>query len=87
MIYLELRKLIEAQSELLANIEKRLQKIQIHMRWATISSWLRILLILVPLVLGYIYLSPYINDLVAQYQEIMQIQRNTSEQINKYLPR
>lgn len=81
MIDPELQKMLERQSERLGNMEMQLKKIQRHLLWENIGSWLRIALILVPLIVGYIYLSPLLQKTLTQYQQLLN-PSNTSQQFN-----
>jgi hypothetical protein len=56
-------KLSEENNKILLNLLRRA-------RWATAWGFIKILLIIVPLVLGYIFLLPYFDTLTDSYKEI-----------------
>lgn len=47
------------------------KKIQTYMRWMTIMNTLRLVLIVIPIVLGLIYLPPLLGDAWQQYQSFV----------------
>ena len=57
----EIKQLIKQNQESLQTLEKRVKKIQSKMMWQTVGSYLRIILIVGPIVLGVIYLTPFVQ--------------------------
>ncbi|MDB5266455.1 MAG: hypothetical protein JWN89_270 [Parcubacteria group bacterium] len=55
---------------------KILQKLQGHMRWQAFWSVIKILLVVVPLILGYVFLQPYLGSALNNYQEIQGMLQN-----------
>ncbi|MES2214283.1 MAG: hypothetical protein V4465_02785 [Patescibacteria group bacterium] len=55
---------------------KMLKKLQGHMRWQAFWSVIKILLVVVPLILGYVFLQPYLGSALNNYQEIQGMIQN-----------
>lgn len=86
MIDQELRELLEENKRVLLSLEKRLRKIEGHFIWGTVWTIAKIILIVAPLVAGYIYFSPIINQYVKSFQPILEFYGNpkTQEQLNAF---
>lgn len=67
----ELRELVEKNLKWSQIIYEQNRKINNKLLWSAISDWLRILLIVVPLVLGIIYLEPLLKGVLAQYAGLL----------------
>lgn len=55
----------------LAIISADIKKIKRYMRWQKIYSLFVVLLIVVPIFLGFIYLPPYVRELIDTYKSIL----------------
>ena len=66
----EIKKILEQQSQDLTDIKTSLAKIQRHFVWSRVWSIVRILLIVVPLVIGYIMVLPLLQQALSQYQDL-----------------
>ena len=51
-------------------ILKRLQRAQ---RWALFWGFIKFAIIVIPLILGYLYFEPYLNQAIANYQSVREI--------------
>ena len=69
----ELKQMIQQNQETLLDLEKRVQKIQNKMMWNTIGSVLKIILIIAPLILGAIYLSPILKEYTAAFGPLLDV--------------
>ena len=69
----EIKKLLEKNLKLTEEIHKMTKGIKSFVLWQRIFGVLKILIIVVPIVLGIIYLPPLIQSLTEQYQEILNI--------------
>ncbi len=49
------------------------KKIQRNMMWMSVAGFIRLFLILVPLIIGIIYLPPLLSGVWAQYQSVLGI--------------
>ena len=72
-----LKKNIELSEEIL-NISKKVNNFVI---WQKILSVLKILIIIVPLILGYYYLLPYFKELQSMYTDLLGLQ-DTAQEVN-----
>lgn len=48
-----------------------LRKIVRHQQWATFATWLKVLIIIVPLIAAYFYLPPLIKQVMNNYSSAM----------------
>ncbi|MEA3464067.1 MAG: hypothetical protein U9R14_03270 [Patescibacteria group bacterium] len=67
----QVKKLIEENLKLTGEIYKMTKSIKSFILWQRIFGALKILIIVVPIVIGIIYLPPLIKDLINQYQSIL----------------
>jgi hypothetical protein len=86
----EIKKIIEKNLEVSEEILKTVKYIRSHIFWSRVYGTIKFLLIVVPLVLGLIYLPPLIKDLFGSYQSALtgDIQKNpqTPEEVLNKLP-
>ena len=68
----EIVKLLRTNLERSEEILKIAQGIKSYIRWQNIWGILRLLLIAIPIVLGFIYLPPLFKDLFESYRSILQ---------------
>jgi len=52
-------------------ISAELKKIKKYIRWQKIYSFLTVLLIVVPIVLGFIYLPPFLRQFLGLYKSLL----------------
>jgi hypothetical protein len=62
----ELKKISEENNHIL-------QKIQKSLRWWRIWGFVKVLIIVIPLIVGYIYLIPYMEAFKDSFKEIMNL--------------
>lgn len=67
----DLRKLLELNLQKNEEILKISREIKKYIKWQQIWSTLRFLLIVVPIVLGFIYLPPIVRDLFDNYRGLL----------------
>ena len=67
----EIKKLLEKNLKLTGEIYKMAKSIKSFILWQRIFSALKILIIVVPIIIGIIYLPPLLKDLINQYQSIL----------------
>jgi predicted MFS family arabinose efflux permease len=67
------RVLLEQSLKLSRENNQILLKLQSRARWATFWGMLKIAIIVVPLVAGYFYLQPYIEQILGIYSEARNI--------------
>ena len=58
-------------SDALAIISADIKKIKRYIRWQKIYSLFVVLLVVVPTILGFIYLPPYVRELLDTYKSIL----------------
>lgn len=66
----EERTLLERTLELSEDNHKILKKIERRFRWAFIWGVIKVAIIIVPLVLGYLFIRPHLEEAAGQFQEI-----------------
>lgn len=76
----ELKELIEKNIKWSQVIYNQNRKINRRLTWMTIGSYLRLALIIVPLILGIIYLPPLIMEFLENYGSTFGIDANTFSQ-------
>ena len=81
------------QEELLWKIYESTEKTRKYLLWARVLSFLKLIIIVVPIVLAIIYLPAYINKIAEPYRELLQTTQsgqdslknlNLQELINQY---
>ena len=76
-----LEELLKKNIELSEEILKISKKVNNFVVWQKIFSLLKILIIFVPLILGYYYLLPYFKELQGVYSELLGLQ-DTAQNVN-----
>lgn len=66
------KEIARQNQELLNSLDKRLHKIEKHFRTEMILNWIKWLIIVVPIVFGVIYISPYVKSYVRMLQPALQ---------------
>jgi len=69
----EIKNLLEKNFELTKEIHEMTKKMSRYLFWQQIFSVLKLLIIIVPIVVGIIYLPPLLKNLMSQYQELLGI--------------
>lgn len=69
---IDLKEIVRQNQEMLTSVDKRLHKIEKHFRTEMILNWLKWLIIVVPIVFGVIYISPYVKGYVRMLQPALQ---------------
>ena len=67
----KLEGLLQANLESSAEVLKAVNSIKRYIRWQQVWSTLRFLLIVIPVVLGFIYLPPLIRDALQTYKGLL----------------
>jgi len=67
----DIREVLKKNQEDLAYLTAKVDKIHKILRWNQIASWLKILLIVIPLIFGFIYLMPLLGQTVGMYNELL----------------
>ena len=78
--------MLKKQQELLEIIVKQNTKIKRHLFLMALGGYLRLALIIIPLILGFIFLPPLLNSVMKQYQDLLGVaeqQRNSSSGLPK----
>lgn len=69
----EERALLERTAKLGDENNRILKKMERRARWAFLWWFIKVLIIVVPLVIGYFYLEPYINQALDSYKAVSNI--------------
>ncbi|MFH1426956.1 MAG: hypothetical protein ABIG60_00265 [Patescibacteria group bacterium] len=72
----EIKKLLESNLKLTEEIHEMTKYIKKYVFLSKIFGVLKLLLIIVPLIIGIIYLPPLLQDVLKQYQDILGISPN-----------
>ncbi|MFA4834246.1 MAG: hypothetical protein WC619_05415 [Patescibacteria group bacterium] len=67
----EIKKLLEENLKLTGEIHKMVKSIKSYMFWQNVWSFLKILIIVVPIVIGIIYLPPLLKGVFQQYKSLL----------------
>lgn len=86
-----LEALLEENLALSKNIYKSAEKTRHYILWGQILGWVKVLILVIPIIIGYIYLQPYIKDVFSTYQGLFggggseSTQQNTNSGIDPAL--
>lgn len=72
----ELKKLIKRNLDLTQEIRDMVKSIKGYVIWQRVFGFLKLLIILIPIILGIIYLPPIIEEALGQYGEILGFSAN-----------
>ncbi|MEA3398563.1 MAG: hypothetical protein U9R06_02335 [Patescibacteria group bacterium] len=67
----DIKKIIEENLKLTKEIHEMTKKIKSFVLWQQIFNVIKILIIIIPIVLGIIYLPPLLKEIVGNYQELL----------------
>ena len=68
----ELKQIIKQNQQLLQGLNKKVKKIEKKLHWQAVGSFLKIVLILAPIIFGVIYLSPYVKQYVGYFKPLLE---------------
>jgi len=74
----EIKNIVAKNRQDIKLLKQDLRRVTSFMRWSQIFGVLKILLIVIPLILGIIYLQPYFKQIVEGYQQLL----NTFQSLN-----
>ena len=69
----EERNILERSLRLGEENNRILKRLQRAHRWALFWGFIKFAIIVIPLVIGYLYLEPYLNQAIANYQSVREI--------------
>ncbi|MFA5317985.1 MAG: hypothetical protein WC323_00705 [Patescibacteria group bacterium] len=67
----QLKELLDENIQLTKELEEKVQKINRYIKWQRSFTLIKIFIIVVPIILGIIYLPPILKDLMNPYQELL----------------
>lgn len=76
-----LQALVKENIELTKNLQADIKKINRYIAWQRVFSVFKVLIIVIPVVLGIIYLPKIVSDLISPYQNVLK-NLNSSSGIN-----
>ena len=82
----EIKKLLEKNLKLNEEILERLKKVHRFVIWQRVMGFVKILLIVVPLVLGLIYLPAILENALAPYKELLNVSGTKAGEAVNQLP-
>ena len=65
----EERSLLERSLELAEENNRLLKRVDRRARWSNVWGFIKLVIIALPLMIGYFYLEPYLNQAVANYKQ------------------
>ncbi|MBI5733857.1 MAG: hypothetical protein HY973_02850 [Candidatus Kerfeldbacteria bacterium] len=78
-----LRGLLEQNLNYSKEILRNTEKARSYIFWSQVMGIVKILLIIVPLVLGFLYLKPYLGQVIGTYQDLLGTGSSGTEQPNQ----
>ena len=69
----ELKAMVAENMKLTKDLAFSIKKIRRYMFWLQLTSWLKFVLIAVPLVLAAVYLQPMVNNIVRMYSQVLEL--------------
>jgi len=69
----EERRILERSLRLSEENNRILKRMQRAHRWALFWGFIKFAIIVIPLIIGYLYLEPYLDHAIANYQSIKEI--------------
>lgn len=63
--------LLEKNYQISQEIQKSVKKINHHLMWASVMSWLKIIIFITPFIIGYIYFLPFVRTIYDQYRSVL----------------
>lgn len=79
MLEPEIKEIIKQNQETLESLDERVSKIQSKMRWQTVGNVIKTIFILGPVIVGIIYLSPYVKQYVGYLEPALKALKLTPE--------
>ena len=75
----EEKALLERTLKLSLENNQILHKMQRAARWATVWGFIKALIIIVPLIAGYLYLQPYLNQILDNFSNVKDLLNNVNQ--------
>lgn len=75
----EIKEIIKQNQETLESLDERVSKIQSKMRWQTVGNVIKTIFILGPVIIGIIYLSPYVKKYIKVFEPVLETLRLSPE--------
>lgn len=69
----ELKAMVAENMKLTKDLAFSIKKIRRYMFWLQLTSWLKFIVIAIPLVLAAVYLQPMINNLMQTYNQVLEL--------------
>lgn len=67
----DIRSILEENNRLLKEVKAGNTRLERYLRWNRIWSFLRLLIIVIPIILGIIFLKPYVKNAFSEYRELL----------------
>jgi len=72
----ELKKIIKDNKELLTNLDDRLKRIEKRFIWSSVFGFIKVLIIIAPIIIGLIYITPFLKDFLEIYKPVYEVLPN-----------
>jgi hypothetical protein len=72
MIEEELKQIIKENKQILDSLDQRLKHIEKRFVWNSVFGFIKILIVVAPLIVGVIYITPFLKDFFGIYQPVYQ---------------
>lgn len=70
------QKLLEENLELMKKLDKKINRVNKYILWLQIINIIKLIVIVVPIILGFIYLSPLVRETMSANQQFIKIFQN-----------
>jgi len=78
----ELKQIIKENKQLLDDIDKRMHRMEKKFILSSIFGFIKVLIILTPIVIGVIYLTPFLQDFIKIYEPFFKDLPTTLQNVN-----
>ncbi len=78
----EVKQMLTENKALMEEIYQLLKKVHRQLLWQRIMGWVKIILVVVPLILAYLYLAPYLSGALNTYKNLLGIGSETNKQLD-----
>ncbi|MFA6307824.1 MAG: hypothetical protein WCS88_00630 [Patescibacteria group bacterium] len=68
----ELKQIMKENKQTLDSLDQRLKRIEKRFVWSSVFGFIKILIIVAPLIVGVIYITPFLKDFFKIYQPVYQ---------------
>ncbi len=78
----EIKKLLKENLRLNKEMHAMIKKVNHFIVWQRVYGYLKVFIFVIPLILGWIYLQPILNNALGQYQELLGVTQDLNTVTN-----